>query len=141
MFRTMLKSKIHRATVTDTDPSGSDSITVDEALLDAADLLPGELVAVVDITGGERLETYVVAGERGSGVVRVNGAATRRLHRGDLIIMIGYGVMAEPEAPEYLPRILHVDPSNRVLAGGHDPGEAVPGMAGGVVRGDGNHPA
>src|SRR3954469_20119836 len=98
MFRTMLKSKIHRATVTRADLHYVGSLTVDEDLLDAADLLPGERVAVVDVTNGARLETYVIPGERGTGVLGVNGAAAHVVHPGDLVILIGYGLMDETEA-------------------------------------------
>ncbi len=91
MQRTMLKSKIHRATVTQADLHYVGSVTVDEDLMDAADLLPGEQVAVVDITNGARLETYVIAGPRGSGVIGINGAAARLVHPGDLVILIAYG--------------------------------------------------
>ena len=83
MLRTMMKSKIHRATVTQADLHYVGSVTVDEDLLDAADLLPGELVHIVDVTNGARLETYTIAGERGSGVIGINGAAARLVHPGD----------------------------------------------------------
>ena len=92
MMRTMLKSKIHRATVTQADLHYVGSVTVDEDLLDAADLLPGEQVAIVDVTNGARLETYVIPGERGSGVIGINGAAAHLVHPGDLVILISYGV-------------------------------------------------
>ena len=89
MLRTMMKSKIHRATVTQADLHRVGSVTVDEDLLDAADLLPGELVHIVDVTNGARLETYTIAGERGSGVLGINGAAARLVHPGDVVILIG----------------------------------------------------
>src|SRR3712207_6674246 len=98
MMRTMLKSKIHRATVTQADLHYVGSVTVDEDLLDAADLIPGEQVAIVDVTNGARLETYVIPGERGSGVIGINGAAAHLVHPGDLVILISYGVMDETEA-------------------------------------------
>ena len=100
MLRTMMKSKIHRATVTQADLHYVGSVTVDEDLLDAADLLPGELVHIVDITNGARLETYTIAGERGCGVIGINGAAARLVHPGDLVILIGYGQMETAEAKE-----------------------------------------
>ncbi|GAB3856237.1 hypothetical protein GCM10029963_52230 [Micromonospora andamanensis] len=103
MFRTMLKSKIHRATVTQADLHYVGSVTVDEDLLDAADLLPGEQVAIVDITNGARLETYVIPGRRGSGVIGINGAAARLVQPGDLIILISYGQMDDAEARAYRP--------------------------------------
>ena len=93
MLRTMMKSKIHRATVTQADLHYVGSVTVDEDLLDAADLLAGELVHIVDVTNGARLETYTIAGERGSGVIGINGAAARLVHPGDTVILIGYGQM------------------------------------------------
>ena len=98
MLRTMMKSKIHRATVTQADLHYVGSVTVDEDLLDAADLLPGELVHIVDVTNGARLETYTIAGERGSGVLGINGAAARLVHPGDIVILIGYGQMDTAEA-------------------------------------------
>ena len=98
MLRTMMKSKIHRATVTQADLHYVGSVTVDEDLLDAADLLPGELVHIVDVTNGARLETYTIAGERGSGVLGINGAAARLVHPGDVVILIGYGQLTTEEA-------------------------------------------
>ena len=94
MMRTMLKSKIHRATVTQADLHYVGSVTVDEDLLDVADLIPGEQVAIVDVTNGARLETYVIPGERGSGVIGINGAAARLVHPGDLVILIAARVGA-----------------------------------------------
>ncbi|WP_395657040.1 aspartate 1-decarboxylase [Nocardioides sp.] len=134
MYRTMMKSKIHRATVTQADLHYVGSVTVDEDLLDAADLLPGELVHIVDITNGARLETYTIAGERGSGVIGINGAAARLVHPGDLVILIGYGQMETAEAREHQPHVVFVDADNKILATGYDPAEAVEGS--GLVRGD-----
>ena len=99
MFRTMLKSKIHRATVTQADLHYVGSVTVDADLMDAADLLEGEQVAIVDVTNGARLETYVITGERGSGVIGINGAAAHLVHPGDLVILLSYGVMDELDQP------------------------------------------
>ncbi|MCX2971380.1 MULTISPECIES: aspartate 1-decarboxylase [Streptomyces] len=127
MMRTMFKSKIHRATVTEADLHYVGSVTVDADLLDAADLLPGELVHIVDITNGARLETYTIAGERGSGVVGINGAAAHLVHPGDLVILISYGQMEDAEARAYRPRIVHVDADNRVVDLGADPSAPVPG--------------
>ena len=96
--RTMLKSKIHRATVTQADLHYVGSVTVDQDLLDAADLLPGEQVAIVDVTNGARLETYVIPGARGSGVIGINGAAAHLVHPGDLVILISYAQMDDETA-------------------------------------------
>src|SRR6266498_5296534 len=93
MLRTMLKSKIHRATVTQADLHYVGSVTVDLDRLEAADLIPGEQVAIVDVTNGARLETYVIPGERGSGVIGINGAAAHLVHEGDLVILISYAAM------------------------------------------------
>jgi aspartate 1-decarboxylase len=134
--RTMLKSKIHRATVSQTDLHYVGSVTVDSDLLDAADLLPGERVAIVDVTNGARLETYVIAGERGSGVIGINGAAAHLVNPGDLVILISYAQMDDEVARRYQPRVVHVDAHNRVVALGADPAAAVVGMADDLVRGD-----
>jgi aspartate 1-decarboxylase len=114
--RIMLKSKIHRATVTDADLHYVGSITIDEELMDAADLLPYERVQVVDIDNGNRLETYVISGEPGSGVIMMNGAAARLIHRGDKIIIFSFHVVDEEEAHGYKPRIVYVDEFNRVTS-------------------------
>jgi aspartate 1-decarboxylase len=137
MLRTMMKSKIHRATVTQADLHYVGSVTVDEDLLDAADLLPGELVHIVDITNGARLETYTIAGERGTGVIGINGAAARLVQPGDLVILIAYGQMETAEAREYKPRVVFVDADNLIVGTGDDPAEALPGT--GLVRGDLTH--
>ena len=120
MHRTMLKSKIHRATVTQADLHYVGSLTVDRTLMDAADLLPGELVHVVDINNGARLQTYVIEGERDSGVIGVNGAAARLIQPGDLVIVIAYATMTEDEARSVKPRVVMVDGANRVELTGHD---------------------
>jgi aspartate 1-decarboxylase len=134
MLRTMMKSKIHRATVTQADLHYVGSVTVDEDLLDAADLLPGELVHIVDVTNGARLETYTIAGKRGSGVIGINGAAARLVQPGDIVILIGYGMMETAEAREHRPHVVFVDADNRVVSSGGDPAEAPAGS--GLVRGD-----
>jgi aspartate 1-decarboxylase len=130
MLRTMMKSKIHRATVTQADLHYVGSVTVDEDLLDAADLLSGELVHIVDVTNGARLETYTIAGERGSGVIGINGAAARLVQPGDIVILIAYGQMETAEAREFQPRVVFVDAGNRIVGTGADPAEVVPGMNG-----------
>ncbi|MFI5763601.1 aspartate 1-decarboxylase [Streptomyces sp. NPDC051563] len=127
MMRTMFKSKIHRATVTQADLHYVGSVTIDVALLEAADLLPGELVHIVDITNGARLETYVIEGERGSGVIGINGAAAHLVHPGDLVIVISYAQVADAEARMLQPKVVHVDGDNRIVALGADPSEPVPG--------------
>ena len=116
MQRTLLKSKIHRATVTDCDLHYVGSITIDPLLLDAADILACEQVAVVDVDNGARFETYTIAGSRGSGEIKVNGAAARLVHRGDTLIVISYAQYERDEIPTYNPRVVHVDASNQILA-------------------------
>jgi len=129
--RTMLKSKIHRATVTQADLHYVGSVTVDEDLMDAADLLSGEQVTIVDITNGARLETYVIAGDRGTGVIGINGAAAHLVHPDDLVILISYAAMDDATARAYQPRIVFVDSSdgrpNRIADLGADPGHAPAG--------------
>lgn len=134
MLRTMMKSKIHRATVTQADLHYVGSVTVDQDLLDAANLLPGELVHIVDIDNGARLVTYTIAGERGSGVIGINGAAARLVHPGDLVILIAYAQMEDAEAKELSPHVVFVDSENRIIGTGSDPAEALPGS--GLTRGD-----
>jgi aspartate 1-decarboxylase len=102
--------------VTDCDLHYVGSITLDPLLLEAADILPHEQVAVVDVDNGARFETYAIAGERGSGEVKLNGAAARLVHRGDKVIVISYASYAAEELDAYLPRVVHVDSSNQILA-------------------------
>jgi aspartate 1-decarboxylase len=116
MTRTMLKSKIHRATITDCDLHYVGSITVDPDLLEAADILEHEQVHVVDVDNGSRFETYTIAGERGSGEMKVNGAAARLVHRGDTIIVISYAQYTREEMEHYETRVVHVDRDNRIIA-------------------------
>lgn len=125
MIRTMFKSKIHRATVTHADLHYVGSITVDQDLLDAADILPGELVAIVDVTNGARLETYTIAGERGSGVIGINGAAAHLVDIGDTVILITYGQMDDALARSFEPTVVHVDADNKIVRLGSDPAEAL----------------
>jgi aspartate 1-decarboxylase len=124
MQRTMFKSKIHRATVTQSDLHYVGSLTVDLDLLDAADLLPGELASIVNVNNGSRFETYLIAGERGSGVIGVNGAAARLALEGDLVIIISYAQMSTEEAGTYEPTVVHVDRRNRIVAVDTDPAGA-----------------
>ncbi|MEW1929435.1 aspartate 1-decarboxylase [Streptomyces sp. NPDC088360] len=128
MMRTMFKSKIHRATVTQADLHYVGSVTIDADLLDAADLLPGELVHIVDITNGARLETYTIEGERGSGVIGINGAAAHLVHPGDRVIIISYAQVDDAEARTLRPKVVHVDGAdNRIVALGDDAAAPVPG--------------
>ena len=116
MQRTMLKSKIHRATVTECDLHYVGSITIDSDLLDAADILEHEQVQVLDVDNGARFETYTIAGARGSGTIQVNGAAARLVHRGDTIIVISYAQYDRDELREHEPRVVHVEAvTNRIL--------------------------
>lgn len=114
MQRLMCKAKIHRATVTDANLNYVGSITVDSELLRAADILEYEQVQVVNINNGQRFETYAIAGEPGSGVVCLNGAAARLAVPGDLVIIITYGMMNESEAKGWQPTVVHVDAQNRL---------------------------
>jgi aspartate 1-decarboxylase len=114
MQRTMLKSKIHRATVTECDLHYVGSITIDPDLLEAADVREFEQVAVVDIDNGARFETYTIAGERGSGDMKVNGAAARLVHRGDTIIVLSYGGYDPDDLEHYNPCVVHVDAHNQI---------------------------
>jgi aspartate 1-decarboxylase len=114
-MRTMLKSKIHRAHVTEADLDYEGSLTLDPILMDAADILPFELVHVLDITNGTRLETYAIEGERGSGEVVINGAAARLVQKGDLVIILAYGSVSEEEARRFLPKLIYVDEENRIV--------------------------
>ncbi|MEW2579286.1 aspartate 1-decarboxylase [Streptomyces syringium] len=134
MYRTMMKSKIHRATVTQADLHYVGSLTIDADLMEAADLLPGEKVDIVDIDNGARLSTYVIEGPRGSGVIGINGAAARLISPGDLVIIIAYGSMDSVEAAAFEPRVVFVDERNAVVDLGSDPA-AVPDGAG-LRRGD-----
>lgn len=118
MFRTLMKSKIHRATVTEADVDYVGSITVDEELLEAADLLPGELVHVVDVTNGARLVTYTIAGRRGTGVIGINGAAARLVSEGDIVILIAYGQFDDAEAGSFAPSVVFVDADNAIVEKG-----------------------
>lgn len=125
MLRTMFHAKIHRATVTEADLHYVGSVTVDQDLLDAAGILPGELVSIVDITNGARLETYTIAGQRASGVIGINGAAAHLINPGDLVILIAYAQMEDAEARAYQPKVVHVDEQNRIISLGADPSEAL----------------
>lgn len=114
MFRTMLGGKIHRATVTEADLNYVGSITVDQNLLDAAGICVNEKVAIVNNNNGERLETYTIPGERGSGVVCLNGAAARLVQKGDIVIIMSYVMLSEPEVANHEPKVVLVDEQNKI---------------------------
>ncbi|HMO37861.1 MAG TPA: aspartate 1-decarboxylase [Saprospiraceae bacterium] len=110
------KSKIHRATVTEANLSYIGSITIDEALMDAANLIEGEKVQIVNNNNGERFETYIIKGERGSGVICLNGAAARKVQVGDHVIIIAYALMEMEEAKNFQPSVVFPDENNRIPA-------------------------
>jgi aspartate 1-decarboxylase len=120
MQRVMLKSKIHRGSVTDCDLHYVGSITVDPDLLEAADILEHEQVQVLDVDNGARFETYAIAGERGSGEMKVNGAAARLVHRGDTLIVISYASYDEEELAAHEPTVVHVTRDNRIVQVDHE---------------------
>jgi aspartate 1-decarboxylase len=111
----MLKSKIHRATITGSDLHYVGSITIDQDLLDAADIREHEQVHVVDVDNGARFETYTISGERGSGEICINGAAARLVHTGDTIIVISYAEYSEEDLESYVPRVVHVNSDNEIV--------------------------
>jgi aspartate 1-decarboxylase len=115
MQRIMLKSKIHRATVTEADLHYVGSITIDRRLMEMADIIPYERVQVVDIENGNRLETYAIEGEEGSGTICINGAAARLIHRGDRIIIFSYAYMDDDEARSLKPIVIYVDEKNMAM--------------------------
>ena len=133
MRRRLMKSKIHRATVTDADLHYVGSVTIDQDLMDAADLVEYEQVAVVDIDNGNRLETYVITGPRGSGTVCLNGAAARLVSPGDRVILIAYADVDDAELADFAPAVVHVDTANRIVPE-HVAKLAAPGGASGPVR-------
>lgn len=114
MFRTMLGGKIHRATVTEADLNYVGSITIDQDLLDAAGICVNEKVAIVNNNNGERLETYTIPGARGSGVVCLNGAAARLVQKGDIVIIMSYVMLSEPEIAAHEPKVVLVDGNNHI---------------------------
>ena len=115
MNLTLYRAKIHRATLTEANLNYAGSITIDEALLEASGIVPYEKVHVVNVTNGERLETYVIPGPRGSGSVCLNGAAARRGAPGDLVILIAYGFFTPEEAKDHRPTVVKVDDHNRIV--------------------------
>lgn len=120
MFRTMMKSKLHRATVTEANLNYVGSITIDEDLMDAVDIWANEKVQVVNNTNGARLETYVIPGPRGSGTICLNGAAARLVQPGDVVIIISYGLMSEEEARKYNPKVAILNKDNRIVQTLHE---------------------
>ncbi|MER7767945.1 aspartate 1-decarboxylase [Kitasatospora sp. NPDC096140] len=128
MLRSMMKSKIHRATVTQADLHYVGSVTVSADLMEAADLLPGEQVDIVDIDNGARLTTYVIEGPRDSGVIGINGAAARLISPGDLVILIAYGTVTDDEARDLKPRVVFVDGDNRIVSQDSDPAQVPAGF-------------
>lgn len=125
----MLISKIHRATVTQADLHYVGSITIDATLMEAGDLMPGQQVDVVDVTNGARLTTYAIPGEPDSGQICINGAAAHLIDPGDVVIIMGYGLIGDEEAHHYRPSVVFVDGENRVVERGDEPGD-VPGGSG-----------
>lgn len=127
MLRTMLGGKVHRATVTQADLHYVGSITIDQDLMRAADILEGEQVDVVDVTNGARITTYAITGAAGSGVIGINGAAAHLINPGDLVIIMSFQRLDEREVASHAPRVVHVDGGNRIVALGVDPAQPVPG--------------
>ncbi len=140
MQRYMLYAKLHRVTVTQADMNYVGSVTIDRALLEAARLLPGERVDIVDVTNGVRLTTYVIEGQAGSGQICINGAAAHLIQPGDIAIIIAYAQMDETEARRFVPRVVFVDHHNRIIDIGGDPAIVPDGFgleASGTPRGHG----
>ena len=127
MLRTMLGGKVHRATVTQADLHYVGSITIDQDLMRAADILEGEQVDVVDVTNGALITTYAITGAPGSGVIGINGAAAHLINPGDLVIIMSFQQLDEREVSRHAPRVVHVDDRNRIVALGVDPAQPVPG--------------
>lgn len=115
MFRTMLKSKIHRASVTDANLEYEGSLTIDSRLMELADIAPHELVHVANVSSGKRLETYVIPGEAGSGIICANGAAARLVHKWDTIIIMSYAQVPEEMVDRWEPKMIRVDSANRPI--------------------------
>ena len=127
MYRYMLHSKIHRATVTQADLHYVGSLTIDMDLMEAADLLPGQQVAVGDVDNGNRLTTYAIEGERGTGILCINGAAARLISPGDTVIIIAYASMTDEDARSHDPHVVFVDKDNRIVEVGDDGGDVPEG--------------
>src|SRR4051812_26262635 len=121
MLRTLVNGKIHRATVTQADLHYVGSVTIDADLMRASDLVEGEQVHIVDVTNGARLQTYVITGPAGSGVIGINGAAAHLVHPGDLVIIMSFLQLDAAELVAHQPKVVHVDAVNRIVALGNDP--------------------
>jgi aspartate 1-decarboxylase len=135
----MLHAKLHRVTVTRADMNYVGSVTIDRTLLEAARMLPGERVDIADVTNGNRLTTYVIEGEAGSGQICINGAAAHRIQPGDIVIIISYAQMDEAEARSFVPRVVFVDHDNHIVDIGGDPGTVPDGFglgSSGIPRGE-----
>jgi aspartate 1-decarboxylase len=128
MMRVMMKSKIHRATVTQADLDYVGSVAIDLDLMEAADLLEGEQVTIADITNGARLETYVIPAPRGSRTITINGAAAHLVQTGDLVIIMSYCLLSDAEARSLKPTVVHVDEHNNIVKLGENLSEPVPGQ-------------
>lgn len=115
MYRTMMKGKIHRATVTEANLNYVGSITIDEDILEAVDMLPNEKVQVVNNNNGARLETYIIPGKRGSGIICLNGAAARLVQKGDTVIIISYVLVSEDELKDYSPKVAIMNEKNQIV--------------------------
>lgn len=120
MFRTIMKSKIHRAIVTEANLKYVGSITIDEDLIEAADILPNEKVQIVNNNNGARMETYVIPGERGSGTICLNGAAARLVQVGDEVIIISYGIFTDEASHGYKPKVIFVNNENKIIKLSHE---------------------
>lgn len=127
MFRHMMKAKLHRARVTEANLNYVGSITIDEDLLDAVDMVPNEQVQIVNNNNGARFETYIIPGERGSGVVCLNGAAARLVQEGDVVIIISYGLVSEEEVKTHQPKVAIIGENNKIVEMiGTEPAATVP---------------
>ncbi|MCY8164192.1 aspartate 1-decarboxylase, partial [Bacillus inaquosorum] len=114
MYRTMMSGKLHRATVTEANLNYVGSITIDEDLIDAVGMLPNEKVQIVNNNNGARLETYIIPGKRGSGVICLNGAAARLVQEGDKVIIISYKMMSDQEAASHQPKVAVLNDQNKI---------------------------
>lgn len=130
-YRRMMTGKIHRVHVTQADVDYVGSITIDADLMESADILVGQEVDVVDVSNGARLTTYAIPGERGSGIICINGAAARLIHQGDIAIIMSYSLLSEDEAHSYTPRVVFVDENNKQIDLSGDPGYAPAGNTAG----------